>query len=113
MSASSRKGYAGERPLEVLLTERGRHVWRPRAGAPHDTGDLHGVPLVISAKNHARLDLAGWVSDVEAMAVAAGLRSGVVWHKKKGKGNPLDWYVTTSGRLFLPLLDLAYEHWEF
>lgn len=112
MSRASRLGYAGERPIETLLTERGRHVWRPRAGQPHDTGDIHGAPVVISAKNWARLDLAGWVSDLEAQVVNAGARSGVVWHKKRGKSSPLDWYCTTSGRLFLPILDELYKHWD-
>lgn len=113
MSQNSRKGYDGERPIELFMLERGLNVARPRAGQPHDVGDLSGLPYVISAKNQKSLKLAEWVSDAEGMAVNAGLRSAVVWHKKRGKASPLDWYVTMSGRLFLPFHDLAIEHWEY
>lgn len=113
MSSNSRKGYAGERPIELLLQEHGLPgADRPRAGRQRDCGDFGGVPLVISAKNHGRLDLAGWVSDLESQVVNAGANSGVVWHKKRGKSDPRDWYVTTSGRLFLPILGLLRLHWE-
>lgn len=113
MSTSSRKGYAGERPIEELLLAEGYNgVYRPRAGRARDCGDLGGLPVVISAKNHGRLALAEWVTDLESQVVHAGLRSGVVWHKKRGRGDPRDWYVTTTGRLFLPLLALAANAWE-
>lgn len=111
-TTSSRRGYAGEAPIEAMLKLNGRHgVYRPRAGRARDEGDLGGVPLVISAKNHGRMELSTWVNELESQCVNAGVSSGVVWHKRRGRGHPLDWYVTTSGRLFLPLLDLAYEHW--
>lgn len=113
MSQNSRKGYDGERPIELLMQGQGLNVHRPRAGQPHDVGDLAGLPYVISAKNQKTLRLAAWVSDAEAMAVNAGLHSAVVWHKKPGKSSPLDWYVTMSGRLFMPWHDLAIEHWEY
>jgi hypothetical protein len=112
VSTASRKGYDGERPIELLLQGMGLHVARPRAGRPQDHGDFTGLPLVISAKNHATARLGPWTSELEAMAVHAGVRSGVVWHKRKGKASPLDWYVTTTGRLFLPLLALACEQWD-
>lgn len=115
MSTASRRGYAGERPIEELLQGLGyRGVDRPRAGRPRDCGDFGGVPLVISAKNRATLALAEWVCDLESQVVNAGARSGVVWHKKRGKADPRDWYVTTSGRLFLPMLAELYRlpGWE-
>lgn len=113
MSASGKKGYMGERPIEELLQGLGHHgVDRPRAGRARDCGDFGGVPMVISAKNRASLELSTWVSELETQVINAGARSGVVWHKKKGKADPRDWYVTTNGRLFLPMLELAYAHWE-
>lgn len=106
MSANSRKGYRAEHDIEVLLERTfPRHVIaRPRAGAVADKGDISGLPAVISIKDHARLELSGWVNDLPAMCRAAKTDTGVVWHKRRGKGDPLDWYVTTTGRLLLPML---------
>jgi hypothetical protein len=105
MSYESKKGYSAERAVEVLWNERGRPVMRPRAGATQDVGDLVGLPVVQSVKNHARMDLAGWVGGLQRQVGHAGLETGVVWHKRRGKGSPLDWYVTTSGALALVLLE--------
>jgi hypothetical protein len=107
MSTASRKGYSAEHAIELLLNERGLDATRPRAGRAQDCGDFGGVPMVISAKNWADLRLATWVTDLERLVLNADARSGVVWHKRKGRGDPRDWYVTTTGRLYLPLLDLA------
>ena len=38
--------------------------------------------------------------------------AGVVWHKRPGKGHPRDWYVTTSGGLYLPFMTAYLEKWE-
>lgn len=110
MSSNSRKGYAGEHPVELILAQRyGPGVFRPRAGARRDVGDLRGVPLVISCKNRQVLEIAQWVDELGPMVEAAGLETGVVWHKRRGQASPLRWYVTTSGELFLPLLDAYAE----
>lgn len=112
MSANSRKGYSAEHAIEVMLADMGHQVWRPRAGATQDCGDIGGLPYVVSVKNHATLKLAEWVTRAEEMAVHAGQPSAVVWHKKRGKADPRDWYVSMSGRLFLPWHALAVKHWE-
>lgn len=104
MSRASRLGYAGERPVELLMQQEGFPAARPRAGAVADVGDLTGLPLVVSCKNHATLALASWVDDLPRMIAAAGVETGVVWHKRRGRSNPTGWYVTTTGDLFLPLL---------
>jgi hypothetical protein len=109
MGTASRKGYAGERPIEEYLQWRYGRGYRPRAGQPHDVGDIGGVPLVVSAKNHARLSLSTWVDEMSEMVVSANLETGVVWHKRKGKASPSAWYVTTTGALFEPMLDLWME----
>lgn len=105
MSYASDKGYVAERAVEVMWNERGRPVTRPRAGAVADVGDLVGMPLVQSIKNHARLDLATWISGMETQMVHAGLPMGVVWHKRRGKASPYEWYVTTTGGCAALLLD--------
>lgn len=111
MSANSAKGYRAEHDIEVMLAGNFSHhvIARPRAGAQLDRGDISGLPAVISIKDHARMELSSWVNDLEGMCRAARVDTGVVWHKRRGKGSPLDWYVTTTGRLFLPML-CAYVH---
>jgi hypothetical protein len=105
MSFSHDKGYRGERPIELLIQERYGTGHRPRAGKVHDEGDIAGLPIVFSIKNHDRLALAEWVDRLSGMVASAQVETGVVWHKRKGRVDPQNWYVTTSGRLFLPLLD--------
>jgi len=105
MSYESKKGYSAERAVEVLWNERGRPVMRPRAGASQDIGDLVGLPVVQSVKNHAEMRLGSWVNDLTDQVGHAGLATGVVWHKRRGKASPLDWYVTTSGALAVVLLE--------
>lgn len=109
MSAASKKGYDAEHAMELLEQGRGHMVWRPRAGRPRDCGDLAGLPLVQSVKNRGAMELALWVGELESMVINAGVQTGVVIHKRRGKG-PLDWYVTTNVRLWLPALDLMAAH---
>lgn len=105
MSYESKKGYSAERAVELLWTERGREVYRPRAGAFADIGDIVGLPLVQSVKNHRALDLATWVDGMAVQVQNAGLDLGVVWHKRRGKGHPSGWYVTTTGEMAVELVE--------
>lgn len=105
MGTTHRLGYDAEHAVEVMWNERGRPVMRPRAGAQKDVGDLVGLPVVQSVKNHKSLALADWVNGMQTQMMNAGLPMGVVWHKRRGKGSPLDWYVTTTGGCAVVLLD--------
>ena len=98
-------GYEAEHAVEVYLRERGYPTTRPRAGAAQDKGDLAGLPVVVSVKNHATIRLADWVGALPRMCSAAELPHGVVWHKRRGKGSPGEWYVTMPGSTFLAFLD--------
>lgn len=106
MSYASAKGYRAERSIELLLSQAFpyRDLARPRAGAVADKGDITGLPAVISIKDHARLELGMWVNDLPRMCKSAHVDTGVVWHKRRGMADPCDWYVTTTGRLLLPML---------
>jgi hypothetical protein len=93
---------------EVAVVRYLRHFWpdverRALAGI-NDRGDIAGLTgLVVEVKNHRALDLAGWVG--EAQRESAGCPDlGVVWHKRRGKGSPADWYVTMDGATFVALL---------
>lgn len=93
------KGSAAERAVCDYLNVRGIEAERVPAGATLDRGDIW-VPdkrfPAIQVKNHARLDLAGWVEDVAVQAENASRYAGIVIHKRRGKGNPGSWYVTCT-----------------
>jgi hypothetical protein len=105
MSYASKKGYRAEHHAELWVAEHiGVNVYRPRAGRPEDIGDLCGLPLVLSIKDHAKLELSAWVHGLRAMVDASGLTTGFVLHKRRGYGDVGEWYLTTTPRLALPII---------
>jgi|KBSMisStandDraft_5_1062788.scaffolds.fasta_scaffold842132_2 hypothetical protein len=106
MSANSVKGYTAEHEVELVMRRYHPDASRPRAGRSDDVGDIAGIPIVISVKNHREMRLASWVAGVKRMVAAAKLPLGIVWHKKIGKGKPEDWYVTMDGATFLQLYEV-------
>lgn len=111
MSYSHDKGYRAEHAVESLLRNAFMvDCYRPRAGRAEDQGDICGLPVVISVKDQARLCLAQWCDELAPMVARAGLAHGVVWHKRSGRADPLNWYVTMPGKLYLPVLALVAKH---
>jgi hypothetical protein len=51
------------------------------------------------------MELSEWLKEAETERVNAKARTGVVWHRKRGKSSPGDWYVTMSGATFLDYLE--------
>lgn len=75
----------------------------------NDKGDIGGVRhmgnrVVIETKNHNRLDLAGWVDEADTERGNDDAAVGLVIHKRRGVGDPLDQYVTTTVRDLIALL---------
>lgn len=107
MSSNSRKGYVGEVGVLTYLRDSfGRmddDYYRPRAGAKKDRGDIEGLPHVHSVKNCRQYTLSTWVDDLARMCGNANKPGGVVWAHRKGKGHAKDWYVITTGELFVPI----------
>jgi hypothetical protein len=58
-------------------------------------------PASIEVKDHAKMDLAGWLRQAQDNA---GDDPAVVWHKKRGTADAEGWYVTMSGEDFLALI---------
>jgi hypothetical protein len=70
------------------------------AGA-NDKGDLGGIPdLTIQVKNHKTMALASWVDEAAKQAANGGNAVFVVIHKRRGKSDPGQWYVTTTLEVF-------------
>lgn len=107
VNAAKAKGNRAERQVADYLTVNGISADRIPAGATLDRGDLWlPSPLMpsIDVKDHATPQLAAWVDRATEQAENAKRSVGVVWHKRRGKGSPADWYVTTSGAGFLSIL---------
>lgn len=71
-------------------------------GGAKDRGDIGGVRLpdgrrvVIECKDVAKMNLSGWVREAHQEAKNDGAAVGVVVHKRRGKANPAEQYVTMT-----------------
>ena len=107
-----RKGDRAERDVLGYLTECGISADRIPAGATLDRGDLWiASPQfpTIDVKDHATPQLAAWVDRAAEQAENAKRPCGVVWHKRRGKGSPAEWYVTMSGAAFISIVETMKE----
>lgn len=107
------KGSAYERTIVDYLRRSGFRVDRTRAGWTDDRGDVHGVtspknqPFTIECKNHARLNLAGWIGELYTEIHNAGGVAGVLVHKKRGTTDPAEQYATLPFGMLVQLLKEA------
>ncbi|NUQ95819.1 MAG: hypothetical protein HOY79_04420 [Streptomyces sp.] len=111
MNRSKAKGTSAESAIVQYLRAMGfTQAERRTLNGAYDRGDIAGLPgVVIEVKNCARQELPGWVAEAEKERDNDGASLGVVWHKRRGKGHPSDWFVTMSGEQFVALLR---EHME-
>jgi hypothetical protein len=63
--------------------------------------------VTIEIKNHAKMDLAGWTAELEVEMKNDNAWTGVVLHKRKGKGDVNEWYASMPARIWLALLKKA------
>lgn len=109
MSANKAKGTAAETAIVNYLRQWFPDARRnPPAGAK-DVGDIGGVPAVIEVKNVRTTALGEWLIEAQIEGVNYLDRYGkdlpvAVWHKRRGRGKPADWYVTMDGATFARLL---------
>jgi hypothetical protein len=108
VSASKQKGTAAESACRDYCRSR---FWpfarRLVLAGSKDEGDLSlgdGINVTIEVKNVAAMALASWVDEARTEAETNGHRIWFVWHKRRGKGSPADWYCTTDGRTMTRLL---------
>lgn len=103
-SKSRRKGNRAERDvINWLRTRLFPHAERNGAGLPgSDVSGIHGVTLEI--KNHARLDLAGWLNQLTDEMDYDGNHIGAVIHKRKAVTDVGQWYATMPTHILAELL---------
>lgn len=109
MSKAKAKGTSAERAVVDMLIEHGYvHAERRALNGANDKGDIAGIPFVcIEVKNQAQMQLATWVDELETEIANAKAQTGVLIHKRRGKGQPYNWYATMPVYIWLDLLD----HW--
>lgn len=103
------KGSGAERGVVEYLRAHGfPHAERRLAGSSKDRGDIAGVPgVVIEVKNCERTNLAGWLAEAAVEQANDRADYGVVLHKRRGKSDVAQWYVTLPAGQFVHLLRQA------
>ncbi|WP_420110629.1 hypothetical protein [Pseudactinotalea sp.] len=113
MSRATQKGTEFETQVVGYLQQvfGTRDIVRRAKQGARDTGDIHGLHcragrVVAELKNHARMDLAGWLGEAERERGEDDAAVGAVIHKRRGVGVKRmgDQYVTMSLRDFVILL---------
>lgn len=108
MSKQRDKGTRGENAVvEALKVSGYKTVERRALNGVKDRGDIAGLPgVVVEVKNHDSYagKLAGWIDEAKLERLNASADLGVVWHRRKGKSDALEWFVTMTGEQFICLL---------
>jgi hypothetical protein len=109
VSKAKQKGTAAETAVVNYLKDKGRkHIERRSLNGSNDRGDIAGVPgVVIEVKNHARMELSQWLSELEVEMRNDKADTGVVIHKKKGTTDVGQWYATMPVDVWHKLLSEA------
>lgn len=111
-SRSSAKA-AGTRFERLVANTLAEHIddridRRVKTGSA-DRGDIGGLRfagrrVVIECKDVSRLNLSGWVDEADVERGNDDALVGLVVHKRRGHGDGLDQYVTTTLRDLIALL---------
>lgn len=103
-STSRRKGNRAEVEVVRVLREAGFDAETSRASrGGYQTGEdiVSDFPASIEVKNQVKLDLAGWWAQAEYQANG---KPAVVVHKRVGRAQAEDWWVTMDLKTLLRLL---------
>lgn len=95
----------------VLHDER---IERRAKNGAKDRGDISGLVhmggrIVVECKNTTRTNLAGWATEAEVERGNDDAVAGIVVHKRHGKGQPGDQWVTMTLADFASILTGARE----
>ena len=105
-SPQKRKGSAAELAVAKWLRKLGWiHAERSRAGWTDDRGDIDGMPGVcIEVKNEKRIDLPGYLREIEVEIANAQAWTGTVIVKRRGSMNVDDWYAVMPAKIWGELM---------
>lgn len=103
----------GRQTESALVEHLRRHGWphaeRRRLTGRDDQGDIAGMrgpsgDVCVEVKSGARLDLGGWLAELERETAAARAATGFVAVRPKGKPDPTGWYAVMPLPWLLELL---------
>jgi len=105
-SPQKRKGSSAELAVAKWLNRLGwTQAERSRAGWTDDRGDIDGIPGVcIEVKNEKRIDLPGYLRELEVEMKNAKAWAGAVIVKRRGSTDPADWYAVMPAQKWAELL---------
>jgi hypothetical protein len=105
-SPQKRKGSAAELAVAKWLRKLGWiHAERSRAGWTDDRGDIDGMPGVcIEVKNEKKIDIPGYLRELEVEMENAKAWTGTVIIKRRGSMNVDDWYAVMPAKIWAELL---------
>ena len=100
------KGNIAERAVVTYLRDRGFiHAERSRSGWTDDRGDIDGLPGVcIEVKNEKRINLAGYMAELERETLAAHADTGVCVVKRRGTSDVAEWYAVMPMSMWVTLM---------
>lgn len=101
------QGSRAECLVRDFLIACGVRCQRIPSGAFLDEGDIFvSDPRwpSIDVKDHAAFQ-PRWLDRAQEQRTHSGRLFGVVWHKRRGKGNPAEWFVTMLGSDFVTLME--------
>lgn len=107
---NARKGRDAEIRVARYLAEHGFPHAEPtrRSGWADDRGDIDGTPgIAWEVKAEKRIDLPGYLAELEAEIANAGASTGAVVVKRRGTTDPGEWYAVMPLRRLAPLLKEA------
>lgn len=100
------KGNAAERAVVQYLRDNGYpFAGRMRSGWADDKGDIENVPeTCVEVKAEKRIDLAGYMVELEREMANAKADTGVVIVKKRGTTDVGQWYACAPAHIWIQLL---------
>jgi len=106
VSRAKAKGTMAERAVVDYLRANGFPDAERRAlEGKNDRGDIAGLPYtVLEVKNHAALDLAGWLNELMREIDNDDAEYGSVVAKRRGHGKPDQWYAIMPFEMLVKML---------
>lgn len=102
------KGRNAENQMVTFLSRWWPMVERRRLNGVHDRGDIAGIPrTVVEVKSGAKLDLPGWLRELDREMTNDGADFGCVAIKPRGTTDGAQFYCVMTGDQFVTLLRAA------